>query len=73
MGLIETVNLDSAGSLAEKLAPMVGSRPVVIKLAQGFEISGILSEVGQDYLAVLNEAEEERLVPFAAISFIHPK
>ncbi|OGG94994.1 MAG: hypothetical protein A2508_02320 [Candidatus Lambdaproteobacteria bacterium RIFOXYD12_FULL_49_8] len=70
MGLIETVNLSSQGSLTQKLAPLVGSRTVRIKISGGQELRGILSEVGADYLALLNDAEEERLIPFSALLFI---
>jgi len=73
-GLIKTVSYQSEDQqkLTEKLALLVGTG-VILNLNNGAELTGVIEEVGQDYLSLLAlDQETVRWVPLHSVLFLAP-
>jgi len=73
-GLIKTVSYQSEDQqkLTEKLALLVGTG-VILSLNNGAELTGVIEEVGQDYLSLLAlDQETVRWVPLHSVLFLAP-
>lgn len=68
--IIETVSYkkEDAKSLTEKLGEHLGVHNLQIYLINGECIEGIVSEVGTDYVAVI-EGNSDTVIPISKISF----
>ncbi len=66
--------LDSAAgrSLKDKLKDFLGVHPLELALQDGGVLQGIVSEIGTDYIQVIETNGEERLIALTALLWVKP-
>ena len=69
--IIESVayNKENAKTLLEKLVSLIGIQKLKVYLVSGDMIEGVLMEIGEDYLSLI-ENEYDILIPKSNISFV---
>ncbi len=68
--IIQTVSYEKedARQLEEKLGELLGVHKLTVTLSEGITIEGIVSEVGKDYIVMI-EGSHDTVVPLSKILF----
>ncbi len=69
--IIQTVSYDgeSSKALLEKLMSLIGTQKIEVKISTGELITGIVSEIGKDYLGLI-ENKFDVMIPIKEIVMV---
>jgi len=69
--IIQTVSFEEAEAkqIKEKLAEHIGIQKLSITLSEGETLEGLISEVGKDYICVI-EGETDVVIPIQNIKYL---
>lgn len=69
--IIQTVSYkkEAAKTLLDKLAEYLGTQKLSLVLSNGQVIDGIISEVGQDYISII-EGDADTIIPIDNVCYV---
>lgn len=73
-GIIHSIAPDAGANLQGKLKEHLGITQLHFGLADGSQVKGIIAELGQDYLQIIEDQGQERVIALPALLwFMQPK
>jgi len=72
-GIIHNLSPQTGSNLQSKLKEHLGITKLQFGLADGSRVMGVIAEIGQDYLQIIEDQGQERVISLAALQwFLQP-